>query len=199
MNRDELLLTIENNLKQANIEPERIIVRQDPYGGWQIAVVAEGFRDIPQKKRRQTVLEKIEETIEWIELITPEEREWIGALPGDIQIEDLPLWPETLAKGALENSSEVVFPSDLDRRYLPPDLLQLFIRFVEESDAQPHLPIQHIFCQQIGARLSVSIWTWKLRVLPRYLPAKTKSALIKVLCPCLWNLIREKNQIFLPI
>ncbi|MCI5137661.1 MAG: ParA family protein, partial [Candidatus Electrothrix sp. AR1] len=120
MNRDELLKKIEDNLKQANIEPERIIVRQDPYGGWRIAVVAEGFRNIPQKIRRQTVLEKIEEAIEWIELVTPEEQEWIGALPGDIEIEDLPLWPETLAKGALKNSSEVVFPSDLDEDISPP-------------------------------------------------------------------------------
>ncbi len=120
MNRDELLKKIEDNLKQTNIEPERIIVRQDPYGGWRIAVVAEGFRNIPQKIRRQTVLEKIEEAIEWIELVTPEEQEWTGALPGDIEIEDLPLWPETLAKGALENSSEVVFPSDLDEDISPP-------------------------------------------------------------------------------
>lgn len=59
MNKDELQFIIENNLKRASIDTERIIVRQDPYGGWQIAVVAEGFRDIPQKKDGRLFLKKL--------------------------------------------------------------------------------------------------------------------------------------------
>lgn len=121
MKKDEIQQLLKDNLEKANIVPEKIIIQKDPYGGWQIAVIAKEFEGISQKERVQAILAGITDIeIEWLELITPEEREWVGALPGDIEVETLPLWPEALARGALGNTEQPVFPSDLDEDLEPP-------------------------------------------------------------------------------
>ncbi|HEB69716.1 MAG TPA: ParA family protein [Desulfobulbus sp.] len=121
MKRDEIQQQLKNNLEKADIAPEKIIIQKDPYGGWQVAVIAKGFEGISQKERIQVVLAGIKnEELEWVELVTPEEREWIGTLPGDIEVESLPLWPEALARGTLGSTEKTVFPSDLDEDLDPP-------------------------------------------------------------------------------
>lgn len=121
MNREEIKQIVNENLKNANIAPKEIIVQSDPFGGWQLAVVSENFKKISQKERKRIALEGISDNaIEWMEFLTPEEREWMGTLPGDVEVEDLPLWPEALAKGALNVAPKPLFPSDLDEDIEPP-------------------------------------------------------------------------------
>lgn len=54
--------------------------------------------------------------VEWLELLTPEEQAWAGKLPLDSDLNQLPLWPEALARSSDEAFSDIVpvFPSQLD-------------------------------------------------------------------------------------
>lgn len=114
MTRQELMHAIGKNLEDAGIDAEEIRVQPDPFGGWRIAVVAGGFAGHSLPQRRATVLLGLDDLdLEWIDLLTPEERPWAGDLPGDSEPEQLPLWPEALARGASE-AAHISFPSDLD-------------------------------------------------------------------------------------
>ena len=99
-------------------------VQKDPYSdGWNIVVVSPEFEGKSQRERKAVTLKGLEELgIEWLELLTPQEREWAGTLPGDVEIEDLPLWPEALARGSLfETGKESIhFISDIDEDIEPP-------------------------------------------------------------------------------
>lgn len=120
VNREELLQAIHATLGREQIEAEDVRVQPDPFGGWRIAVIAKDFAGRSLAERRATVLAGLDDLhVEWIDLLTPEEREWAGDLPGDTEPEQLPLWPEALARGARE-SSPAAFPSDLDDDPTPP-------------------------------------------------------------------------------
>ncbi len=120
MNRDELLQAVLANLGNVEIDAEDVRVQPDPYGGWRVAVVAGAFADQSLAQRRATVLAGLDDLdVEWIDLLTPEERVWAGDLPGDTEPEQLPLWPEALARGVVE-SAPTPFPSDLDDDLEPP-------------------------------------------------------------------------------
>ncbi len=114
MNHSEIKESIRHNLSSAHLEIEDLRVQPDPFtGGWRIAVVSSGFGGLSYAERKQIVLADLEElSIEWMDLLTPDEREWAGNLPIDSTLEDLPLWPEALARSATPQT--VVFPSDLD-------------------------------------------------------------------------------------
>ena len=113
MNYSEIKQHIEQNMADANLEIQELRVQPDPFSGWRIAVVASDFAGKSHLERKQIVLAGLEKlTIEWIDLLAPEEREWAGALPIDSTLEDLPLWPEALARTL--DPETVVFPSDLD-------------------------------------------------------------------------------------
>ena len=95
-------------------------VQPDPYLGWRIEVVSSGFEGKSTEERKKIVMAGLEElTIEWLDLLTPQEQEWAGTPIIDSDLEDLPLWPEALARGA-KVPEEVVFPSDLDEDLEPP-------------------------------------------------------------------------------
>src|SRR5207244_1172274 len=65
--------------------------------------------------RREKALKGLEdETFQWIDLLTPQEQEWAGDLPLDSDLEDIPLWPEALARARGVAEEPVIFPSDLD-------------------------------------------------------------------------------------
>lgn len=115
MNRDEIRSLIAENLRRANLPfaMEDIRVQPDPYGGWRIAVISAGFATMSWAERHTVALRGLEgETIQWVDLLTPEEKEWAGNLPLDVDVEDLPLWPEALARQ--RRDEPVVFISDLD-------------------------------------------------------------------------------------
>jgi cellulose biosynthesis protein BcsQ/stress-induced morphogen len=113
MNHSEIKECIRHNMMSANLEIDELRVQPDPFTGWRIAVVSSGFHGKSQDERKKIVLEELEGlTIQWLDLLTPDEREWAGTLPIDSTLEDLPLWPEALARSV--STQSVVFPSDLD-------------------------------------------------------------------------------------
>ncbi len=118
MNHQEIKERIQLNLENANLAIQELRVQPAPFSGWRIAVVAAGFAGKSHEERKQIALQGLEAIeIEWLDLLTPEEREWAGVLPIDSTLEDLPLWPEALARSKNPESiepSDIVFPSDLD-------------------------------------------------------------------------------------
>ncbi|PPT05712.1 hypothetical protein CKA32_002798 [Geitlerinema sp. FC II] len=120
MNRDDIKTRLKANLEAANCAIEEIRVQPDPFSGWRIVVISPNFADRSNIERRQIALKGLETLeIEWLDVLTPEEREWAGKLPTDSDLEDLPLWPEALARGQ-NIPKTVVFPSDLDDDLEPP-------------------------------------------------------------------------------
>lgn len=114
MNREQIKERIIENMANANLEIEDLRVQPDPYLGWNIVVVSSEFADMSYWERKPIALAGLEElTLEWLELLTPAELEWAGTLPLDSDLEDIPMWPEALARGK-QIPEHVLFPSDLD-------------------------------------------------------------------------------------
>ncbi|MCP5104222.1 MAG: ParA family protein [bacterium] len=117
MKKNDIILQIEQNFKAADGKLDELRVHPDPFSGWWIAVVSPSFEGKSRKERKAKTLAGLEDLqIEWLELITPGEKELGGPLPGDIELEDLPLWPEALAQGAhFESGKESLrLLSDID-------------------------------------------------------------------------------------
>ncbi|MCP2730548.1 P-loop ATPase, Sll1717 family [Limnofasciculus baicalensis] len=113
MNHAEIKERIEHNMANTNLEINDLRVQPDPFIGWRIAIVSSGFEGKIYEERKEIVLKGLEElTIEGLDLLTPIERKWAGNLPIDSTLEDIPLWPEALARS--KNPQTVLFPSDLD-------------------------------------------------------------------------------------
>lgn len=113
MNYLEIKERIYQNMTHATLEVVDLRVQPDPFSGWRIAVISSGFYGKSKEERKKIILEGLEElTIQWLDLLTPEEREWAGYLHIDSTLEELPLWPEALARS--NSPEEIVFPSDLD-------------------------------------------------------------------------------------
>lgn len=113
MNRDEIRSQIQTNLNEANIEASDLRIQRDPYGGWNIVVISSDFEGITFEKRKSLVLDSLSIEVEWVDLLTPKEQEWAGTLPADIDIDDLPLWPEAMGR-SLDRKDELTFLSDLE-------------------------------------------------------------------------------------
>jgi cellulose biosynthesis protein BcsQ len=113
MNRDEIRAQIQANLDESEIEASELRVQQDPYGGWNIVVISSDFEGIAFEERKALVLDTLSIEVEWVDLLTPQEREWAGTLPADIDIDDLPLWPEAMGR-SLDRKDELTFLSDLE-------------------------------------------------------------------------------------
>jgi Mrp family chromosome partitioning ATPase len=60
-----------------------------------------------------------------VDLLAPEEREWAGTLHQNSDLQDLPLWPEALARGQ-QAKLDVTFASDLDEDLLRPLVVSFF-------------------------------------------------------------------------
>src|SRR3989441_6650300 len=115
MTQAEVKAHIERNLIAAGLPIEDLRVQPDIFLGWLAVVVSPGFAGMVWEKRRAIVLQGLEEEIfEWLKVLTPEEREVAGNLPLYSDLEDIPLWPEALARPLVASEAPVVFPSDLD-------------------------------------------------------------------------------------
>lgn len=115
MKQAEIKAHIERNLIAAGLPIEDVRVQPDTFSGWLVAVVSPGFTGMVWEKRRAIVLQGLEEEIfQWLDVLTPEEREWAGNLPLDSDLEDIPMWPEALARARGASEAPVIFPSDLD-------------------------------------------------------------------------------------
>ena len=113
--RRDIQDSIRANLRSSGIDSADVRVQADPYGGWRIAVITDGFAGLGAVERRNFVLQDLEDLqIEWLDLLTPEEAEWAAELPANVELDELPLWPESLARGAMGIDS-VLFASDLDQ------------------------------------------------------------------------------------
>jgi cellulose biosynthesis protein BcsQ len=113
MNYSEIKEHIYQNMSRAALDVTDLRVQPDPFIGWRIAVISPGFHGTSKEERQKVVLDGLEDlTIQWLDLLTPEEQEWAGALPLDSTLENLPLWPEALARSSTPET--IVFPSDLD-------------------------------------------------------------------------------------
>lgn len=126
MTKEEIRQRIKENLENAGITACDIRVQPDPFGGWNIVVIADEFEKYSINKRKEITLKGLEDLeIEWLDLLTPEEQEWTGILPAEIELEDLPFWPEAFAKGFLE-TREPLFPSDLEEDLPKPIIVSFY-------------------------------------------------------------------------
>jgi cellulose biosynthesis protein BcsQ len=117
MTRAELRERIAANLSSVHLEINDIRVQPDPYGGWRVLVISKDFEGRSSLERKRAALAGIEgETVEWADLMTPNEAAWGGPLLSESDLSDLPLWSEALARASdtSERKPEVLFPSDLD-------------------------------------------------------------------------------------
>ncbi|MCO6457186.1 MAG: hypothetical protein J5I93_17965 [Pirellulaceae bacterium] len=113
MTREEIARRITANLEQHGIRADDLRLLEDPFAGWRVAIVSSGFEGMPRRRRQQIALSNFEDVvIQWAELLTPTEREWSGDLFLNADLEELPSWPEALARRRPE--SQVVFASDLE-------------------------------------------------------------------------------------
>lgn len=121
MNRQEIKEKIAQNLEEGD-RPNPDVRVQLSYTGWQIAVISEVFENLSFNERRELTLDGLGNlNIEWIDLLTPTERELAGNLPAEQDPENLPLWPEALLRGQnYDHASTILFPSDLDEDIDPP-------------------------------------------------------------------------------
>lgn len=119
MQKEEIKQILEKNMERAGLSVQEIRVQNDPYNGWSIVVISNQFEAISLLKRRETVLKGLEnETIQWVDLLTPDEIIFAGELPIESEVELLPLWAEALARPISENNLN--FASDLDEDLEPP-------------------------------------------------------------------------------
>jgi len=118
MTRENIHSIIINNLSKAgfSLEEDGLRIQPDPFSGWRIVVISAEFEGKSPAERKGIALSGLEGLqIEWLELLTPTEQTWAGTLPLDAELDNLPLWPEALAKGKmLEDKANIVFPSELD-------------------------------------------------------------------------------------
>jgi cellulose biosynthesis protein BcsQ len=115
MTHRELHERIAENLREAGLAFQDIRVQPDPFRGWRVAIVSADFAGMSHQARREKVLKGLEgETFQWLDLLTPQEQEWSGDLPLDSDLEDIPMWPEALARAQGVAQAPALFPSDLD-------------------------------------------------------------------------------------
>ncbi|MBE9241990.1 P-loop ATPase, Sll1717 family [Synechocystis salina] len=104
---------IQKNMIKATLEVADLRVQPDSFSGWRIAIVSSDFEGKSHEERKKIALDGLENlTVQWLDMLTPEEQEWAGSLPIDSSLDDLPLWPEALARPS--NPENILFPSDLD-------------------------------------------------------------------------------------
>jgi hypothetical protein len=127
MKSDDIRDQVSRNMHRRGFAIADLRLQPDPFNGWRLWLESEGFRGMPRQDRRAMALEGLaDEHFEWLDLITSEEKAWAGVAPRDSDLEDLPLWPEALARArTLTEPIDACFMSDLDED-LPPPLVCTF-------------------------------------------------------------------------
>ncbi|MEN8218300.1 MAG: ParA family protein [Pseudomonadota bacterium] len=123
MKGQDIRSIITKNMNDAgfSLGEEGLRVQPDPFSGWRIVIVSAGFEGKSSDERKSIALKGLGDLqIEWLELLTPTEQTWSGTLPLDSDLEDLPLWPEALARGKMLEANTIKFPSELDEDIEPP-------------------------------------------------------------------------------
>lgn len=106
------------NLDRAGLQVDELRVRPDPYGGWRLRAVSPDFSELGSGERRAAALGDLsDDNFQLIDLLTPEEAASEGPCAFDVDIAELPLWPEALAR---DSRPAVHFASDLDADLEPP-------------------------------------------------------------------------------
>ncbi len=114
MTADQIKAIVIGNMERAGLAPGEVRVQPDPFSGWRLAILSAAFGKLTPEQRRSIVLQGLQDAeLAWVDLLTPDEREWAGALPVDTDVENLPLWPEAFAR-ARSSERPLLFPSDLD-------------------------------------------------------------------------------------
>lgn len=112
--QDDILNTIKRNLDEEEVEASEVRVQRDPYSGWQVAIIAEAFADLSHEERVEIALKDLDDVEwAWLDLLTKEEQEWAGPLPSDVPEEEIPLWPEAMAR-SVDHKESITFLSDLE-------------------------------------------------------------------------------------
>src|SRR4051794_7711131 len=117
MTHEQLKQALSENLLSAGLRVVEARAQKDPHGGWRIAVVSPDFAGKTPEERKTAAFRNLDLQVEWVDLLTPEEREWAGTLPADLDVKQLPLWPQALAASF---DAPLQFPSDLDEDLNPP-------------------------------------------------------------------------------
>jgi MinD-like ATPase involved in chromosome partitioning or flagellar assembly len=122
MKADEIRNQVASNMARSSFTVADLRLQPDPFGGWRLWLESENFRGIPAQERRAIVFAGLaDEHFEWIDLVTSEEKVWAGAIPRNSDLEDLPLWPEALARAqTLTAPLDACFLSDLDEDLAAP-------------------------------------------------------------------------------
>jgi septum formation inhibitor-activating ATPase MinD len=116
----EIAQKICQNMTSAELPIKDLRIKSNPFIGWQIDVISDGFLGKSFQERKQLVTAGLEQVkIEVVDLLTPEEQEAMGAISTDSNSQRLPLWYDALFKGhaITENA---LFPSDLEQDLKPP-------------------------------------------------------------------------------
>lgn len=112
-------------LSEHGIRDATVKVADDPYGGWRLLVVSDGFAGLGPSQRRDLVFRPEDRLgLQWYDLVTPEEYDPTTESHLLSKAGDLPLWPNVLA--ASERSSPLHLPSDSDDRIPPPFIVTFF-------------------------------------------------------------------------
>ncbi|MBF0097315.1 MAG: ParA family protein [Magnetococcales bacterium] len=130
MDRQSILVTIQENLRRAGITEADIRLQADRYKSdeWRVAIITEQFSGLSQPLRQEKSLGELIHQLEfqWVDLLTPDEVAWAGALPGHAEPEQLPLWSEVLARGASHQPVNMRFPTDNDEDLQPPIMVTFY-------------------------------------------------------------------------
>ncbi|MDZ7753846.1 MAG: ParA family protein [Gammaproteobacteria bacterium] len=114
MTPTEIEQRIRRALESEGVDPDTLRVAADPYGGWQVRIVAAGFEGMAEGERRGLLRNAMEgEPLSWRQLLAPAEEADAESFPRS-ENKSLPLWPESLARGAERRSESqlAVFLSD---------------------------------------------------------------------------------------
>jgi MinD-like ATPase involved in chromosome partitioning or flagellar assembly len=110
------------NLIHSFEAPDRVTITADPFGGARVRVISSQFATLAPSERRDLVLARVvENEVAHLELLTPEEADFLGVPVQDPprELDTLPLWPEALAHGQGEYS-QVHLPSQTFTPLTPP-------------------------------------------------------------------------------
>jgi hypothetical protein len=137
----------------------------DPFTGVRILIVSSEFIALAPAQRRKLVLEQVnDDQIARLELLTPDEENFLGVPSMDVQsdLEHLPLWPEALAHGQAE---------------------QIVLHLPSQTWVVRRLWLMwHEFLSAKDSRCCALTWTLKHPDWPHFLPLRARWSTVRGSC-----------------